>query len=126
MNETNEILETLPEGATRLEANISLTQKAAEQINKLKQVNNIKDMELRINVRGGGCSGFSYGMTFDKPRETDKVIESEGITIYIDCKTLFYIDGTIIDYTDGLDARGFVFKNPNATHVCGCGNSFGL
>ena len=79
---------------------------------------------LRIGVRGGGCSGMSYILGFDKLREHDITFDANGVVLYIDKRHGLYLMGTTIDYHDGLNARGFVFDNPNATQTCGCGSSF--
>lgn len=81
---------------------------------------------LRVGVKGGGCSGFSYTLDLveDEPGENDEVLEHRGIRILIDSKSLLYLSGTEIDYKDEMMASGFVFKNPNATSTCGCGSSF--
>jgi iron-sulfur cluster assembly protein len=81
---------------------------------------------LRVGVKGGGCSGFSYmlDLTEDPKAESDEELESHGIKILIDDKSLLYLDGTEIDFRDEVMGRGFVFKNPNATSTCGCGSSF--
>lgn len=84
-------------------------------------------VKLRVGVRGGGCSGFSYtlDLTEDEKAETDEEIESHGIKILVDMKSLLYLTGTEIDYRDdGIMQQGFLFKNPNATSTCGCGSSF--
>ena len=83
------------------------------------------DAYLRIGVRGGGCSGLQYDLSFEaEMREGDTVIEKDGVRILIDMKSQLYLAGTILDYTTGLNGKGFVFKNPNATGTCGCGESF--
>ena len=81
---------------------------------------------LRVGVKGGGCSGFSYllDLTEDAKGEADEELESQGVKILIDDKSLLYLDGTEIDFRDEVMGRGFVFKNPNATSTCGCGSSF--
>ena len=79
---------------------------------------------LRVGVRGGGCSGMSYMLGFDRKREHDLQFEVDGISVYLDKRHGLYLMGTTIDYQDGLDARGFTFNNPNATETCGCGSSF--
>lgn len=110
------------------ESEIVITPKAAQQIKKLKEENNVpEEFALRVGVKGGGCSGLSYSLGFDgKEREGDTVIMQDGIKLYIDGKSLFYISGTQLDFTDGLNGRGFVFSNPNANKTCGCGSSFGV
>lgn len=107
---------------------ITLTEKAAEQAVKIKADNNIPESHgLRVGVKGGGCSGLSYVLAFDeKPRENDQVMQIKGITLFIDPKSLFYLSGTVLDFTEGLNGKGFVFSNPQATKTCGCGNSFNV
>jgi iron-sulfur cluster assembly accessory protein len=80
---------------------------------------------LRISVVGGGCSGFQYQMTIDKDsNEEDKIVEQDGIRMFIDPRSLLYLDGTIVDYVETLTGAGFKFDNPNARGSCGCGESF--
>ena len=107
---------------------ILITPKAAEQVVKLKNENNIPESHsLRVGVKGGGCSGLSYVLAFDEnPRENDKIIEIHGIKVFIDPKSLSYLSGTVLDFSDGLNGKGFVFNNPQATKTCGCGSSFGV
>jgi len=107
---------------------ITITEKALAEVQKIKEQNSIPDSYgLRVGVRGGGCSGLSYTLTFDaETREGDKEILLEGVRLFIDSKSLFYLMGTELDYTDGLNGRGFVFNNPNAAKTCGCGSSFGV
>jgi iron-sulfur cluster assembly protein len=107
---------------------ITLTQKAVEQVARIRAQNNIPDSHgLRLGVKGGGCSGLSYVLAFDeKPRENDKVMEILGVRVFIDPKSLFYLSGTVLDFSDGLNGKGFVFNNPQASRTCGCGNSFGV
>jgi iron-sulfur cluster assembly protein len=111
-----------------LNEEITLTDKAATQVRKIKAENSIpEDHGLRLGVKGGGCSGLSYVLAFDeKPREKDRILQLNGITVYIDEKSLFYLSGTVLDFSDGLNGKGFVFNNPQATRTCGCGNSFGV
>ena len=107
---------------------IALTEKAAAQVAKVKLENNIPAGHgLRLGVRGGGCSGLSYVLGFDEaPGQSDKVFTVRGVKIYIDPKSLFYLSGTVLDFSDGLNGKGFVFNNPQATKTCGCGSSFGV
>jgi iron-sulfur cluster assembly protein len=80
---------------------------------------------LRIAVLGGGCSGFQYQMTLEKESsEGDKVIDMEGLKVFVDTRSLLYLDGTEVDYVDGENGSGFRFENPNAKASCGCGESF--
>ncbi len=107
---------------------IVMTEKAMAEVRKIMAANNIPDTYgLRVGVKGGGCSGLSYSLGFDKEaKETDKTITKEDVRLFIDPKSLFYLSGTELDYTDGLNGRGFVFNNPNAAKTCGCGSSFGV
>ncbi len=107
---------------------VTLTPRAALEIKKIKQENNIPESHsLRLGVKGGGCSGMTYILAFDEqPLERDTVYEREGITICIDTKSQFYLSGTTLDFSDGLNGRGFVFNNPQASKTCGCGHSFGV
>lgn len=105
---------------------IHLTEKAARQIQQVKQENGIPgEHALRIGVKGGGCSGLSYVLGFDaEAKQNDIVFTLHGVTILVDPKSLFYLSGTILDFQDGLNGKGFVFSNPNAHRTCGCGSSF--
>jgi iron-sulfur cluster assembly protein len=114
--------------APTLEKEIQVTEKAASQILRVMLENNIAPATgLRIGVKGGGCSGFSYSLGFDTaPMEGDTIIEDKNVKLFVDGKSLFYLTGTILDFSDGLNGKGFVFDNPNAAKTCGCGNSFGV
>jgi len=79
---------------------------------------------LRVFVESGGCSGFQYGMSFDAAKSDDVQLESEGVRMLLDPASLAYLDGSTIDFDDGLHGKGFEIKNPNATSTCGCGKSF--
>lgn len=79
---------------------------------------------LRVLVESGGCSGFQYGMSFDLPKPDDTTFESEGVKFVLDPASLVYLDGSNIDFDDGLQGKGFEIKNPNAQSTCGCGKSF--
>jgi iron-sulfur cluster assembly protein len=111
-----------------LNEEIILTEKAANQVRKLKAENKIPEEHgLRLGVKGGGCSGMTYVLAFDeKPKENDKVLEQLGIRVFVDPKSLFFLSGTVLDFSDGLNGKGFVFNNPQATKSCGCGQSFGV
>lgn len=110
---------------TAVPAPILLSPKAAEEVKKIMSTKSIPEgYGLRVGVRGGGCSGMSYVLGFDKLREYDLTFDVEGIPLYIDKRHGLYLMGTTIDYHDGLNARGFTFENPNATQTCGCGSSF--
>ncbi len=106
---------------------VSLTGRAARQIKKIRDSEDLDEgLYLRVAVEGGGCSGLSYKLGFDFRTEEDKLVHSQGFDIIIDPKHLMYLDGIVIDYPDGLDARGFTFDNPNASESCGCGSSFAV
>ena len=112
---------------TRAAAPVALTARASEEVKKIITTKQIPEgYGLRVGVRGGGCSGMSYILGFDREREHDVSFDLEGVTLYIDKRHGLYLMGTTIDYHDGLDARGFTFENPNATQTCGCGSSFGV
>jgi iron-sulfur cluster assembly protein len=112
---------------TRLEEDIVITERALQEIKTIKQTNDIQpEMGLRMGVKGGGCSGFTYSLAFDSKRDGDKVIDKGEVNIFVDGKSLFYLAGVQLDFSDGLNGRGFTFNNPNATKTCGCGSSFGV
>ena len=108
---------------------ITISEKARIQIQKLLEEQKL-DKEsyfLRVGVKGGGCSGISYEMGFDDiPQEGDNVIEGNSIKIVIDKKSYLYLFGTELDFSDGLNGKGFQFINPNASRTCGCGESFSI
>ena len=104
---------------------IKLTESAASKIKSLLESRD--DIGIRPGVRGGGCSGFTYNLEFaDAKRDSDKIIEDKGVTIYVDPKSYLYLMGTEIDYVNELNQSGFKFSNPNAKRTCGCGESFGI
>ena len=107
---------------------VTIMPRAAQEIRKIKVDNKIPEAHaLRLGVKGGGCSGMSYVLAFDEsPKERDTVFQIEGLTVYVDPKSQFYLSGTVLDFSGGLNGKGFVFNNPNATRTCGCGNSFGV
>lgn len=81
---------------------------------------------VRLGVKGGGCSGFSYVLEFDNPREGDNLMLQDGVKFFMDRKSAIYLKGIVLDYKAGLQGKGFVFQNPNATSTCGCGESFSV
>ncbi len=106
---------------------IHVTEKAAKQIEKLGEKEGMTDFGLRMSVKGGGCSGLTYKLVFaEQPKENDKIIEEHGVKLFIDFKSMFYLGGTVLEFSDGLNGKGFEFTNPNATATCGCGNSFSV
>ncbi|KAA9332296.1 iron-sulfur cluster assembly accessory protein [Hymenobacter busanensis] len=106
-------------------APITLTPRAlAEVKNILVEKKVPTEYGLRIGVQGGGCSGLSYLLGFDKPKDQDETYELDGVTLVMDKKHAMYVLGMEVDFQDGLNARGFVFNNPQAKSTCGCGSSF--
>jgi iron-sulfur cluster assembly protein/iron-sulfur cluster insertion protein len=103
---------------------ITLTSRAARQVQSMHAAQGDPQKQLRVFVEGGGCSGFQYGMAFDLPKSDDQVIETEGIRVLLDPTSLAYLNGTSIDFDDGLQGKGFEIRNPNAQSTCGCGKSF--
>ena len=107
---------------------ITLSESAAKEIKSIIKDQSLPEEKtrLRVGVKGGGCSGFSYMLDLveDEPAESDEQLESNGVKILIDQKSYLYLNGVEIDFKDEVMGRGFVFKNPNATSTCGCGHSF--
>ncbi len=107
---------------------ILLSETAATEIKKIIQEQNLPadQTRLRVGVKGGGCSGFSYmlDLTEEPVGEMDEEMDSQGVKIVVDQKSYLYLNGVEIDFKDEVMGRGFVFKNPNATSTCGCGSSF--
>ena len=107
---------------------INLSETAAREIKSIITQQGLPDTDtkLRVGVKGGGCSGFSYmlDLTEEPAADGDEVLESNGIKILVDMKSYLYLNGVEIDFKDEVMGRGFVFKNPNATSSCGCGSSF--
>lgn len=107
---------------------INLSETAAREIKSIITQQGLPEAEtkLRVGVKGGGCSGFTYmlDLTEEPATESDEQLESNGIKILVDMKSYLYLNGVEIDFKDEVMGRGFVFKNPNATSSCGCGSSF--
>jgi iron-sulfur cluster assembly protein len=107
---------------------ILLSESAAKEIKEIIKQQNLpeENTRLRVGVKGGGCSGFSYllDLTEEAKGESDEELESHGVKILCDMKSYLYLNGVEIDFKDEVMGRGFVFKNPNATSTCGCGSSF--
>lgn len=105
---------------------IDLTPQAIKEAKRLFTEQPRHDQGLRVGVKGGGCSGLSYALNFDTQREGDNILEFEGMHVLIDPKSLLYLEGMTLDFSDSLQDRGFKFINPNATKSCGCGESFSV
>ena len=106
---------------------LMLTEKAAHEVKRIMEDQKLeKDTVLRVGVTGGGCSGFSYSLGFDKTvdKAKDSTYDQHGISVVVDRKSALYLDGTTVDFYEGVERRGFTFDNPNAVKTCGCGSSF--
>ncbi len=115
--------------APATEPAVILTETAAREVHTIVEQQELdKDkIRLRVGVKGGGCSGFSYVLDLtENQKETDEVFEQHGIKIVCDPKSLLYLNGTTVDFKDEIMGRGFVFSNPNANSSCGCGSSFAV
>ena len=110
-------------------SNVLLTETAAREIKTIVESQELdkEKVRLRVGVKGGGCSGFSYVLDLTEvQKDTDEEIEQHGVRIICDPKSLLYLGGTTIDFKDEIMGRGFVFQNPNANTTCGCGSSFAV
>lgn len=106
-------------------APITLTERALKEVKTIMKDKNVPaEYGLRVGVQGGGCSGLSYLLGFDKAKDADEVYELEGVNLIMDKKHAMYVLGMEVDFQDGLNARGFTFNNPQASSTCGCGSSF--
>ena len=106
---------------------VTVSEGAAKKINSLIEESGFKTPFVRVAVKGGGCSGLSYDLSFDTDQQpADTLAENNGVKILIDMKSLLYLYGTELDFSDGLNGKGFQFINPNASRTCGCGESFAL
>ena len=106
---------------------ISITQNAANHVDAFMAAEGKDSCVLRVGVKGGGCSGLTYVLDIvDDAREGDKLIEQNGVTLAIDKKSYIFLAGTELDYSGGLNGKGFIFNNPNAKKACGCGTSFSV
>ena len=105
---------------------IKVTEKAKDRIAELRKAESDANKHLRVSVSGGGCSGLMYNLSFDEELDTDKTFEDNQVKILVDKKSLLYLLGTTLDFSDGLNGKGFQFVNPNASRTCGCGESFAV
>ena len=107
---------------------IQVTDIAKEKIGELRENEGFSPQSnLRVSVKGGGCSGLMYDLSFDEgTKEEDQIFEDKGVKILVDKRSLLYLLGTTLDFSDGLNGKGFQFINPNASRTCGCGESFSV
>jgi len=108
---------------------ITLSDKAVQEIKRIKEKEpNSDEAKLRIMVVGGGCSGMSYKLGFESKEAdpSDKIIDQDGVSVVVDSKSMLFLSGMTLDFSDGLNGKGFVFENPNAKRNCGCGSSFSV
>lgn len=107
---------------------ITVSENAKNQAIKLMSEDNSPEGSfIRVGVKGGGCSGLSYDLTFDHEiNDNDKIFEDKGVKIVCDKKSILYLAGTELDFSGGLNGKGFIFNNPNANRTCGCGESFSM
>jgi iron-sulfur cluster assembly protein len=105
---------------------LTISDKGAEKVHEFlaSQQADVSLAGLRVGVRGGGCSGFQYALAFDEQRDGDSIFEDKGIRLLVDNPSLPYVEGSIIDFVDGLQGAGFKVENPNVIAACGCGSSF--
>lgn len=106
---------------------ITVTESAKKQAIRLMEDDGKANLFIRVGVEGGGCSGLMYQLEFDNNlKEGDQTFEDNGIKVVVDKKSYLYLIGTTLDFSGGLNGKGFVFKNPNADRTCGCGESFSI
>jgi len=106
---------------------VTVSEGAAKKLNSLIEESGFKTPYVRVSIKGGGCSGLSYDLSFDTDQQpADTLAENNGVKILIDMKSLLYLFGTELDFSDGLNGKGFQFINPNASRTCGCGESFAV
>ena len=103
---------------------VSLSEQAVTKIRSLQKEISGEDKLLRIFVESGGCSGLEYGMSFDLRKGEDELLESGGVSFLMDPTSFSYLSGSVVDFDDGLNGKGFEIRNPNAENTCGCGKSF--
>ena len=106
---------------------IILTERAAAKVRELRDDEGNPNLKLRVYITGGGCAGCSYGFTFDEAgNEDDTSVDREGVTLLVDAMSIQYLDGSEVDYEQGLMGSRFIVNNPNAATTCGCGSSFSV
>ena len=104
---------------------VLVSEAAVQEIKRLLPTETGKS-GLRLEVKGGGCSGMSYGLSFDNAKENDHTVETQGVKVFVDPKSAIYLKGTMLEFQGGLEGKGFVLKNPQAKGSCGCGQSFSV
>ena len=108
-------------------SDLVFTNSAANKVKALLEEEDNQNLNLRVYITGGGCAGFSYGFNFDeKVQEDDTQVENDGVKLLVDAMSIQYLEGSEIDYIEGLEGSRFVVNNPNATTTCGCGSSFSV
>jgi iron-sulfur cluster assembly accessory protein len=118
--------EITPQETTK-KAPVILTSKAVTKVKEIMGQQNPVPSGLRVGVVGGGCSGFSYSMSFENaPGIMDKVFDMDGLKVYVDATSVTYLNGCIVDYLETIEGAGFKFENPNVKSTCGCGSSFNV
>jgi iron-sulfur cluster assembly protein len=106
---------------------IKITEKAANKVRQFATQKGMTEFGLKVAVKGGGCSGLTYVLEFvDGPEHDDKIIDSNDVQVYVPKKAFVFLAGTVLDFSDGLNGKGFEFLNPNAARTCGCGTSFSV
>ncbi len=105
---------------------VKITPKACEEVKRLIKAEGKPEIGLRLGVKGGGCSGLSYDLQFTPQEKGDTILEGDGFQVFMDAKSMIYLKGMQLDFQDGLQGKGFVFVNPNASSTCGCGESFSI
>ena len=106
---------------------IKISDKAFEKVKEFAKNESKEKYGLKVAVKGGGCSGLQYVLEIvDKADETDKIIDGNGVRVYVPKKAFVFLAGTVLDFSDGLNGKGFEFQNPNANRTCGCGTSFAV
>ncbi len=111
-----------------VELGVKITEKAAEKIKYFAEKDGFtENVGIKVAVKGGGCSGLTYDLKItDQELESDKVLEQHGVIVMVDNKSYIFLVGTVLDFSDGLNGKGFTFDNPNAAKACGCGTSFSV
>ena len=120
----------MPVTQNGVQLTVAISEKAAEKIKYFAEKDGIDDnVGVRVAVKGGGCSGLTYDLQITGDlvaTDTEKVVEQHGVKVIVDKKSYIYLVGTELDFSDGLNGKGFVFENPNAKKACGCGTSFSI